>query len=316
MDIQLSTGQAKKVTGILAALCLLTTPAHAQTRQQLLRENRTLKTQITALETAVANLKAQQSTLSATSNSLREQLTATQAQVSSLQTQLNDAHTRISTLALSEAAARQQVVTLQGVLTLTEEERNAARSQVAILTGENARLTVAVQEARGEAEQARQREAAAIAEGAEAVQVRSGLEAEIARLKAQIPADYDALWHAHWIQGDLLREREALLAQAYATIAGEPARTEQLRLENESLRRDVGTAPQLQERLTAVQGQLARSEEQRAFYEAAERLPEALRREVERQRWGSFFQWVQGRQPDLITAWEAEGAVVIPVPEP
>jgi septal ring factor EnvC (AmiA/AmiB activator) len=316
MDIQLSRGQAKKVAGILAALCLLTTPAHAQTRQQLKKQVAALTQQNTALTEAVANLKAQQSTLSASNAGLREQLTATQAQVSSLQTQLNDAHTRISTLTLSEAAARQQVVTLQGVLALTEEERNAARSQVAILTGENARLTVAVQEAEARETVALQREAAAIAEGAEAVQAKSGLEAEIARLRAQVPADYDALWHAHWIQGDLLREREALLAQAYATIAGEPARTEQLRLENESLRRDVGTAPQLQERLTAVQGQLARSEEQLAFYEAAERTTEALRRETERQRWGSFFQWVQGRQPDLITAWEAEGAVVIPVPEP
>jgi predicted nucleic acid-binding Zn-ribbon protein len=316
MDIQLSTGQAKKVTGILAALCLLTTPAHAQTRQQLKKQVAALTQQNTALTEAVANLKAQQSTLSASNAGLREQLTATQAQVSSLQTQLNDAHTRISTLTLSEAAARQQVVTLQGVLALTEEERNAARSQVAILTGDNARLTVAVQEAEARETVALQREAAAIAEGAEAVQAKSGLEAEIARLRAQVPADYAALWHAHWIQGDLLREREALLAQAYATIAGEPARTEQLRLENESLRRDVGTAPQLQERLTAVQGQLARSEEQLAFYEAAERTTEALRRETERQRWGSFFQWVQGRQPDLITAWEAEGAVVIPVPEP
>jgi septal ring factor EnvC (AmiA/AmiB activator) len=316
MDIQLSRGQAKKVAGILAALCLLTTPAHAQTRQQLKKQVAALTQQNTALTEAVANLKAQQSTLSASNAGLREQLTATQAQVSSLQTQLNDAHTRISTLTLSEAAARQQVVTLQGVLALTEEERNAARSQVAILTGDNARLTVAVQEAEARETVALQREAAAIAEGAEAVQAKSGLEAEIARLRAQVPADYDALWHAHWIQGDLLREREALLAQAYATIAGEPARTEQLRLENESLRRDVGTAPQLQERLTAVQGQLARSEEQLAFYEAAERTTEALRRETERQRWGSFFQWVQGRQPDLITAWEAEGAVVIPVPEP
>lgn len=281
-------------TTLTLALTWLTTPAaHAQSRQQLLRENRQLKQQLAALTTEKATVTAQNS-------GLRDQLTAARAGEAAALERAAQAEAREAEATTERDTARLEAAAALSRLTLAE----AAQARLVTVNDQlQGQVTARVQEL-----------AAAAVRESELTQRVAFLEAN------QPPADVGQLladYHAAIDRNLAWREHDAedhdLIASLEAVIADFDVRTQLLRDRVETAERDALPNRELAARVATLEMQLTEAERAR--------VPEpdevVRRREVEYQQAASLRDFVTQRHPTVLQEWEQEETFQIPpVEEP